>query len=340
MNIEQYKAQDYLPYGYYPWPNLINPHRSQVEQEYYHWIDTAYLDITKRQREKYKKQRVDLCAARIAPTCAYKQLRSCARFMLQFVTLDDQLEFSTREEAKQALDRAVEIFDGATPAPHENGSFQQMAVIRDECGELMPPEWMEQFSRELYRVSKYGAEEEGALKLRKRTPPLAYYLVLREYSVLMYPFFLWAAMETNFVLPEYIDEHPVMQRLLALGSRIIGWQNDFHSLLKEMGLTSEVVNLILVLQNEYNISLEEACAEAKRIHDADVAEFVALHEALPDFGVYQQKVYDYVASIGTAIQGVNSYYFDTPRYALGGSCFAWPEVEIAKEYRSQHFAEQ
>jgi len=202
----------------------------------------------------------------------------------------------------------------------------------------MPPGWMEQFSRHQYRVYEYGSEEESSLKLSKRTPPLAYYLVLREYSVLMYPYFLWAAMETNFVLPKHIDEHPVIQRLLALGCRLIAWQNDFHSLRKEIGLASEVFNLILVVQNEYNISLEEACAEAKRIHDADVTEFVALHETLPDFGIYQQQVYDYVTSMGTAIQGVNSHcLIDTSRYAFGGSGFAWPEAEIAKEYRSEYF---
>lgn len=157
-------------------------------------------------------------------------------------------------------------------------------------------------------------------------PSLEYFKILREYSVNMYPYLYWADIEIGFVLPEVIDKHPVIQRLRALTSRIEAWQNDFYSLRKELGLDTELLNLILVLKEGNKISLEEAVNEAKRIHDADVAEFVALHENLPDFGVHQQQVYDYVLSLGTILQGLNTHYIqDTERYLAGGVGFAWPE---------------
>ena len=106
------------------------------------------------------------------------------------------------------------------------------------------------------------------------------------------------------------------------------WQNDFYSLRKELGLDTELMNLILVLKEVNKMSLEEAVNEAKRIHDADVAEFVALHENLPDFGVHQQQVYDYILSLGTILQGLNTHYIqDTERYLADGVGFAWPEAD-------------
>jgi hypothetical protein len=279
-----------------------------------------------------------LCAARMAPTTSYEKLIPCVRLAVQFVVLDDQLEFSTREETKQCLDRIIEIVKGAEPLPDENGTFHQMAILRDEFAAFMPPTWMAQFIRNLQRVMKYGIMDEMPYKISGSTPPLEYFMVLREYCVLMYPYYLWAAIESDFVLPDYIDEHPVMMRLMALACRLEAWQNDFHSYAKEICLDSEGMNLLIVLQKQCNMTLEEACTEAKRIHDADLAEFIALHENLPDFGEHQQQVYNYISCLGTILQGINTHYAkDTLRYLPGGVGFAWPEVETANKYRNEHF---
>ncbi|GAA4152986.1 hypothetical protein GCM10022217_08230 [Chryseobacterium ginsenosidimutans] len=325
MKPEDFNPQDYLPLNYYPWPNRINPFSEQVGIELNKWIDNDYTSLTLKQREKYKKMGFHLCTGRMAPTISYEQMIPCTRFLAQIVILDDQLEFLSREAAKLALDRLIEILKGSEPLNDEKSWFHQMAIIRDEFSALMPAEWMAQFAKTLQRCVKYGAEEEMPYKSTKSSPPLEYFMILREYSIIMYPFFIWSALEVGFVLPENIYEHPVIQRITALASRIVGWQNDFYSLPKELRLDSEVINLILILQKTHNISLEEACMQAKSINDKDVAEFVLLHENLPDFGIHQQKVYDYIACMGTTIQGINSHYIlDTLRYATDG--FAWPEI--------------
>lgn len=326
MTPEQFNPQEYLPLGYYPWPDLLNPNVAQMEIDMNTWIDHDYAYLPESARRKYKKMGFHLCTARMVPTATYQQTIPCNRFVLNFVVMDDQMEFATIEEKKRDCDRAIQILQGAIPTSDENGMFQHLALIRDEYKSFMPSEWMERFIENLSRCFKYGVQEETSFKLAKQIPSLDYFMILREYSVNMYPYLYWADIETDFVLPKEIEQHPVIQRLRALTSRIEAWQNDFYSLRKELGLDTEIMNLIIVLQKEKKMSLKEAVTEAKRIHDADVAEFVALHENLPDFGSHQEKIYNYVLSLGTILQGLNTHYIkDTQRYLANGVGFAWPE---------------
>lgn len=106
-------------------------------------------------------------------------------------------------------------------------------------------------------------------------------------------------------------------------------QNDFHSLPKELAKGTEIFNLMMVLQKEYNLSLEEACRKGLRIHDTALAEFIELAATLPDFGENHQQVVRYIDCMGIMTQGVNTFYLtDTRRYLHGGIGFAWPEKSI------------
>jgi hypothetical protein len=325
MTSEQYKSTDYLPKGYYPWPDIINPHVVQMGKDMDSWIDNDYTFLTEKQREKYKKMRLHACTARTAPHASYEQVIPCNRFLLFHVVMDDQLEHFSPAENEQLRERLTAILRGDDPRPDENALYHQMALLRDEHKAYMPAEWMERYAESFYRTFRYGIEVETPYKAATSPPPLVLFKAIREYSVLMYSYLDWAEIQTGFTLPNHLAEHPIIQRFRALTSRVIAWQNDFHSLQKEMAKQTEVFNLILVLQHEYNISLEEACAEAKRIHDEDVAEFIALHKTFQGFGVYQEQVDRYVFHLGLMMQGVNSFYMETERYLPGGVGFAWPE---------------
>jgi hypothetical protein len=127
-------------------------------------------------------------------------------------------------------------------------------------------------------------------------------------------------------LTEEIERHPVIQRVRSLWSRIVAWQNDIQGLKKELSKDTEVMNIVIVLQRNYNLSLEDAMTEAMKIHNDDLAELVALQEDLPDFGKYQEQVKQLLLGWGSLIQGLNTFYLvDTNRY--DPKCFAWPDRE-------------
>ena len=223
--------------------------------------------------------------------------------------------------------RLVDIFGGGQPARGELGLYHQAAKIRDEFLEFMPRSWMDRFTQSFHRITRYGVEDEMPYKAAKKTMSLAFYEINREYTVLMYPYLEMIEAETGFLLSDDVYNHPLIQRLRVLTSRIVGWQNDIQGLNKELSLETETSNLVIVLQRERELSLQDALTAAMEIHDKDLAEFVALEKLLPEFGSCQRQVERYVLGLGTFIQGVNSFYLDTTRYLPGGAGFAWPSQE-------------
>ncbi|WP_199186412.1 terpene synthase family protein, partial [Pseudoxanthomonas sp. KAs_5_3] len=76
-------------------------------------------------------------------------------------------------------------------------------------------------------------------------------------------------MQLDNILPDEVMYSDYMQELYRLAARVFAWCNDFYSLLKDVG--REPLNLVLVLQHKYDLSLEDANAQALIIHDNDVA---------------------------------------------------------------------
>jgi hypothetical protein len=326
MQPEEFKSSYYLPLNYYPWPNLVNPHIEQMGRDMDYWIDNDYTFLTDVQRERYKKMRLHACTARMWPDLTYEQTIPCNRFMLQYVILDDQLEHSSFQEIQQQRIRCTAILKGEQPGPDENALYQHLAIIRDEFRAFMPEIWMERFINYFYKSFRYGIELEYSFKVTKQAPSLTLYKVIREYSVLMHPYLILGEIESGLVLPNHIIEHPIIQRIISLIVRVVAWQNDIHSLPKEMAKGTEVFNLVFVLQREYHLSLEEACAEAFRIHNVDLEEMITLHRDYREFGEYQEHVDKFLYYAGVGLQGVNTFYLqETERYRHGGVGFAWPE---------------
>lgn len=326
MRPEEFKSSNYLPLNYYPWPNLVNSHIEQMGRDMDSWIDNDYTFLTDEQKVKYKKMRLHACTACMWPDLTYEQAIPCNRFMLQYVVLDDQLEDSSLQEIQQQRIRCTAILKGDEPGPDENALYQHLAILRNEFRAFMPEIWMERFIYYFYQSFRYGIELEYSFKVTNLPPSLSLFQVIREFSVLMRPYLIFGEIESGLVLPNHIIEHPVMLKIISLIVRVVAWQNDIHSLPKEMAKGTEVFNLIFVLQREYHLSLEEACTEALRIHNADLEEVIALHRDYREFGEYQEHVDKFLYYAGVGLQGVNTFYLqETERYLHGGVGFAWPE---------------
>ncbi len=199
MKPEEYKSKNYLPFGHYPWPDLINPHAEQMGKDMDGWIDNDYTFLTEKQRTIYKKMKLHICTARMWPDLTYEQSIPCNRFMLQYVALDDQVENSSLEEIQQLRIRCVDILRGAQPKPEENALYQHMALIRDEFRALMPDIWVERFIYYFYQSFRYGIELEYPYKIAQRPPSLTLFKTIREYSVLMRPYLIFGEIESGLV---------------------------------------------------------------------------------------------------------------------------------------------
>lgn len=277
----------------------------------------AYEMLPEETRRKYIMMKPALITARMLPdpSATYEHMAMCNRITIWMLVQDDYYELATPQDIEYYRRRFEALWQGGSLGPGDNGILRQVALSVKELTPLMSPRWRQRCIGLFNDYFTYGMGSEAPYKARRSCPPLAEFFHIREYAVAAHPYMVCQDVMHRYELPAYAQNHPVVRHLTRLNTRIMAWQNDFYTLPKEIDRDSEKINLVLVLQNEYGTSLENAYAEALKISDNDIREFHALYDALPDFGEYHTLVQRYVAYMMAQVQGLQLYYEqDTQRY--------------------------
>lgn len=140
----------------------------------------------------------------------------------------------------------------------------------------------------------------------------------------------WMRCKLPLVLPEHIFEHIVVQKIISHITLAVAWQNDIHSLPKEMAKGTEVFNLIFVFHN--NIIFRWSML-ARRPPASIMKHWQMLLPYMKkyrEFGEYQEHKDKFVYYAGAGLQGLNTFYLETERYRHGRVGFAWPEIAIGR----------
>lgn len=320
-----------VPILQYPWPYEIGPFSQLFYEEQNSWLDTDYQFMSESTRTKYKKHGLVEAASYMFPAAnTREQVRPLARFMVWLTLCDDYHELCPVDKFTEVRDRIMDIMMGDQPKPDDIGLMRQVALSREEFLPYVNENWLQRWAKSFYNYTTYGIMEETPYKLKKEFPTLSNYLLIREYSIAMYPYGDPVEPSINYMVPDYISEHPVIKRLKMLMCRIIAIQNDFGSIEKELAVDTEFLNIILIIRHQYKVSLEEAIAEAMRIHDEYVKEFVELQNSLPDFGPEQKNVERFVHNVALMISGLGAWYHKgiSTRYKTPGE-FPKPEYGIS-----------
>lgn len=298
---------------------MINPYADWMVNQTNQWIDSDYQIFSQPARERYKQMNIGTLTALCFPRVAsYPHMEPLARWILWGIMLDDYYEPCIVREFQVIRQHIISILEGNQPAKQDNGIYHMAATMRDNLLALMPPHWMKRFIK--HQDTQFeGMILESPYKKDKRFPSLAEFMVIRELSVAIYPMLDLLEVQNGMALPDDIVMHLTIRRLGTLATRITAWLNDFYTLPKELLRENDTINLVLVLKHEHNISLEEAHAEAMRIHNADLEEFILLQAVLPDFGIFNAAVANYIKDMGLFLQGQKTWYIKyTTRYLPGG----------------------
>lgn len=320
------KEELIVPKCYYPWETVNSPIANAFDEEELVWYDEDYIFMTEEGVKRSKPQVLSRVATYMNPTCDnIEHMRPCARLMNYITIFDDYFGLTPAKELKTLADRVYEVMMSEDPRPEEIGILRQMAQARKEwIKNGMPQFWIERVSKNFYEFIIYGIMEEIPFKQAENRiyPKLHHYLNFRKYSIGMWPFGDLIDPCVNFALPVHIYNHPVMQRCRELLSLIIAIQNDFASLKKELEIESECLNIIFILRHQYNLSYEDACTEAMKLHDAYGQELDDLHQSLHflDFAPFQEEAYNHIYHVKLQISGCANWYYNsgTTRYEPKG----------------------
>lgn len=319
-NPDYFELLKTFPRLEYPFPRVPSPILERLREDARQWLETDLSFLSETTREKYERHKLtDIGGLGFPYMNTYEEALAPARYTVWGALIDDYYDHCDFAEMNKVRVRMVEILNGDRPGREDNGFFRQIAATREELLSFgMPPKWYDRMVKSLNDYIR-GMQDEKYYIANQKFPPLAYFLSVREQTGGALPYCQFACLQKNYrELPDDFLEHPYVLRLHSLASRMIPWHNDFVSLPKELSRDGDVFNLILVIQQEYNLSLEEAYREALRFHDADLAEFLTLQAHLPFFGEYQDLANDYVTSLGVMVQGIYTWHVvDNGRYVPG-----------------------
>ncbi|KAJ6780317.1 hypothetical protein PWT90_09913 [Aphanocladium album] len=316
-----YKALSHLPRPRYPFSNRVSQHIDNLALEYYQWIDADCDFRSRSARSAYKRHRLSDIAARAFPSLTLEELRPVARFTSSLAILDDFLDKADLGELEQVCHRTTTLLRGLDEnRPDYAGFFRQVYLVRQDalaCG--MPLHLYEHFVDAIAGLLMgYGAEKQH--NAVDTAPSLNAYIKLRRQTSGGLCYAKYLCMQKNYrLLPDNVLQHSTILRMHELASLLIGYHNDFISLPKELARGGDVVNLVMVVQREFELgTLPQAWGRALAIHNDTLREFTRLQENLPDFGPWHQTATEYARDLGVMVQGVYAWHTNkTGRYVPG-----------------------
>lgn len=314
----------------YPFPSLNNNNAEPIKEWTDNLVKNEYTFLPDKMRAKYILSNFGYITARCLPHIVnFEQVLPCARFMLWGTVLDDYYEFYKEDQLDKLKNGVVDILRGKNPTREDHFFFHEAKVIRDELSAFMPSNWMSRFTENVQIYLK-SMQWEVPYKKANNFPCLKDFIRLREITIGVQAFLDLIDIQIGHVLPDEIYKHPYIQELYRLTARIFAWCNDFYSVEKDIG--REPLNLVLVMQHEYGLSLSDANMEALKLHDRDVAALIVLQDAVPDFGIHSEDVKLFAWYLGVMIQGQAQWYeVDTKRYKKGGH----PDLDTFKNMSMQ-----
>lgn len=319
MSTENFSTLELLRKQFrYPFPTLKNPNADQLQElTENQWIDGEYLWLYQQNpdlRKKYKKTKTAHIAAQWFPTASPERFKPICRLMLWTLYNDDLYEESEPDDIGHVHTQSIAILNGEISAKDSGIPLGPMLEsLRQELLQFIPHESVFRFTK---MISRYfnGLEAELRYKKNKTYPTVTECIALRENSICLYPFLQLTEIETGVVLPPEIHEHPVIIRLQTLACHLVTFFNEVQSVLKDEATDSIYYNIVKVLQHENQMSLKEACLEDLRLHNEDLKEFIALQSSLPDFGIWQDAVVNWVHYMSMVLSGWKNISTKLDRY--------------------------
>lgn len=301
----------------YPFSAERNPHAAEMDNDIITLIADNYSFLSEKARDKYRNTHIGYCAGCIFPKAGRTHLEAICRVFMWTFAVDDKFEWSAPAVIEEIGDAALRVLLGNKPAV-ETPLFNALPEMREQLLAIAGKEWLEKrFCKSLASYFS-GLAEESHYRSSGIYPDMNTYLDIRLRSVNVDIMTNLAEVITAGQLPDSVIGHPVIREIELLVCRILIWCNDLFSVDEERK-NMDVLNSVLITGHVQQCSSTEAALSVLSMHDSDVDRLMELSDSLPDFGVYNLVVQDYVANLQFMISGYLDWTLNyTGRYTAGG----------------------
>lgn len=297
----------------YPFELKLNPFEDPSEQFARRLID-EYSCLPDDVKIKYKKFSFGRVTASVFPNANFEKLIPLTRWMVFGFCFDDFYGSKPLVEIIEASNKAINILNGKLPDFNDLEFYNQLSIAKAEFLPSVTPYWLSRFTEHhqdwfeaMYLETKYNSKQNFY-------PSIKDYMVIRENLIGGKLMCDQLEVVSDFIMPEEVIKDIQIQRFRQLFSRIIAWYNDIYSVDWEVQ-RGEKMNLVLIIENEKGCTRDEAYAEAIKIHNNELAEFIKISDALSDFGEYNEGIQRYIENTKLFFKGQEIWYKGTERYS-------------------------
>ncbi|NIG55236.1 hypothetical protein [Chitinophaga sp. Cy-1792] len=274
-----------LPALRYPFPSRVNPRAAEAQIHVTDWVKHFNLITSPLAQAKFNRAKFAWLAARAFPDAAFDELCLIADFNTWLFLLDDQCDENAAGK-KAAYLRT--IMAGLMDIFRQNKVFTleeagplpaSLSDIWARMRNISQPAWRLRFIRSMEDYFN-SCIWEADNRENNVVPSLKDYVHMRPYTGALFADVEAIDIIEKIYLRENVLYNAILQRMILACNNIVCWSNDIISCNKE-SLQGDVHNLVLVLQHEQGLTLQDAVAEATRMHNEELAIFLVLEKLLP-----------------------------------------------------------
>ncbi|WP_433931868.1 terpene synthase family protein [Sorangium cellulosum] len=264
------------PRGFdYPFSASCHPKMDIVHRRTLQWVRRLRLTEDDRALSRIKAANVAHLAAWLLPAASMQTVQLASDFTAALFLLDDTYDEGSLSVNPEAVARLNERYLGELfgyvkadlSDPVTRGLLDIRDRIKGDHPNFFLNRWLSHFQY-YYEANLWEVNN----RAQQRVPGVDEYLMMRRFSGAVYTYCDLLELMLDKPLPLEVVRHPLIQSVRDICNDILCWTNDYFSLGKELR-TGEVHNLIVVLMNSENMTLEDAIARLRRMHDDRIAAY-------------------------------------------------------------------
>lgn len=264
-----------FPRLYCPYNEAINPLVQLAAHHTNGWLQQFNLLPNPKAYATYSSQGFAYMVARMFPSANRDLLLALTDLNSLLFLLDDQIDpvvgdTKDKGELRRFISAFMSVLFSDSPQKYSHPFLDALDNVWGRIQTMTPEFWQWQFTTGLCLTFQSALWQLDNIK-HGYTPTLQQYRMHRAY--------LGAANIATLSIPAVLGISgnwgklsPQIEQLTRLAENIVCWANDLYSLHKEIQ-HGDLYNLVLIIQNQYKVSLEESIIRAVAIHDSDMKRF-------------------------------------------------------------------